>query len=215
MIPASFPLFLSSALILCLIPGPALLYIVARSVADGRKAGLVSSLGVASGGLLHVGASVLGLSALLASSAFAFRALQGLGAAYLFYLGLKTLLKRGNPSPSQPPVPCSLPRTFLNGLMVQLLNPKVGLFFLAFLPQFVDGQVHSLASQTLFLGLVFVAMALLSDATFALLSGSLAQRLTSWARQPEQLPAWPRLLAGSIYLFLGALSLASGPKRTP
>jgi threonine/homoserine/homoserine lactone efflux protein len=200
---------------LCLIPGPALLYIVARSISDGRKAGLVSSLGVASGGLLHVGASVLGLSALLASSAFAFRALQGLGAAYLLYLGLQTLLKRGNPSPSQPLVPCSLPRTFLNGLMVQLLNPKVGLFFLAFLPQFVDGQRETFASQTLFLGLVFVAMALLSDSTFALLSGSMARRLTHWAQQPEQRPTWPRILAGSIYLLLGALSLATGPKTAP
>ena len=129
-------LFLLAALGLLLIPGPAVLYIVTRSVSQGRRAGLVSVGGIELGGLVHALAAALGLSALLLTSALAFDVVKYLGAAYLIYLGVRTLLTRDDGKQAQALTPRSSSQLFTQGFLVNLLNPKTALFFYAFLPQF-------------------------------------------------------------------------------
>jgi threonine/homoserine/homoserine lactone efflux protein len=133
----TFGLFVAAALALLLMPGPAVIYVVTRSVDQGRPAGLASVLGVGIGSLVHIAFAAVGLSALLASSAAAFGVVKWLGAAYLIWLGLQRLLTRGEDAPAAVE-PDHLSRIFLQGVVVNVLNPKTALFFLAFLPQFVD-----------------------------------------------------------------------------
>ena len=135
---STFGFFLVAALALLLVPGPAVLYIVARSMDQGRAAGLVSVLGVSLGSFVHVAFAAVGLSAILASSAAAFGVVKWLGVAYLVWLGLQRLLARDEEDVQLVIEPKRLPRIFSQGVIVNLLNPKVALFFLAFLPQFVD-----------------------------------------------------------------------------
>ncbi|HSD83688.1 MAG TPA: LysE family translocator, partial [Anaerolineae bacterium] len=143
----NLPVFLLAALILLLTPGPAVLYIVARSLDQGRLAGLVSVLSIEVGNSVHVLAAALGLSALLLSSALAFSVVKYLGAAYLIYLGLRRLLSRDAAQPTATLQRQSLRRIFRQGVVVAVLNPKTALFFLAFLPQFVDPARGSAAAQ--------------------------------------------------------------------
>src|SRR5581483_2126472 len=131
-------LFLVAGLGLVLIPGPNIIYIVTRSVDQGRRAGLVSALGVEMATLVHVTAAAFGLSALLLSSALAFSVVKYVGAAYLIYLGIRTLLTRDQHQETVVVEPKSLSHIFFQGVLVNLLNPKTALFFFAFLPQFVD-----------------------------------------------------------------------------
>ena len=150
----SLGVFVAAALLLLVTPGPAVLYIVARSVDQGRAAGLVSALGVHAGTLVHIGAAAAGLSVLLAASATLFTLVKYLGAAYLVFLGVRRLLDRtrlGGPGQAR-----AIPwrRAFLDGAIVNVLNPKTALFFLAFLPQFVDPARGSVGPQVLALGLV-------------------------------------------------------------
>lgn len=195
-----------AALALLVIPGPAVLYIVAQSLQQGRKAGLVSVLGVQTGGLTHVLAAALGLSALVFSSALLFSAVKFVGAAYLIYLGFKTLLARhvethlevASP-PALPNAPRSLWRVYWRGAVVNALNPKTGLFFLAFLPQFIHPQRGSVALQTVLLGVLFLSLATITDGTYALLAGTLGQRL----RHSGPFLRKQRFLTGGIYLALG------------
>src|ERR1700685_4331016 len=170
---ASIEVFAVAATLLLLTPGPAVLYIVARSVEQGRIAGLASVFGITAGTLVHVLASTLGLSALLASSALAFAVVKYAGAGYLIYMGLRRILRRTD----QPVSPSTLPRRSLgklyrDGFIVNLLNPKTALFFLAFLPQFVDPARGAAAFQVAFLGLLFVFMSLISDSLYALAAGT-------------------------------------------
>src|SRR5215217_3065628 len=155
--PTTFGLFVVAALALLLVPGPAVLYVVARSVDQGRPAGLASVLGVGIGSLVHIAFAAVGLSALLASSAAAFGVVKWLGAAYLIWLGLQRLLTRGEDAPAAV-APDHLSRIFLQGVVVNVLNPKTALFFLAFLPQFVDPSRGSVAAQVAVLGCVFVVI---------------------------------------------------------
>ena len=149
-------LFVGAALVLLLVPGPAVLYIVARSVAQGRMAGFVSDLGIHSATLVHVLAAALGLSALLASSALAFSIVKYAGAAYLIWLGLKKIFGRADEVDADGNLPRhSYARLFRDGFIVNLLNPKTALFFLAFLPQFVEPERGHLVTQIVFLGLLF------------------------------------------------------------
>ncbi|MEG6551651.1 LysE family translocator [Desulfocurvibacter africanus] len=198
--------FAAASLTISLMPGPAMLYIIARSASQGRLAGLVSVLGLGVGGLAHVIAAGLGLSALLMSSALAFNVLKYLGAAYLIWLGLRTLLAR--PKAEEP---CRmraepLGRIFFQGCLVELLNPKTALFYLAFLPQFTDPARGSVAAQAILLGLVFVVLAVLADGAYALTAAT-AGRLLAGKRHVVTGGRW---IAGGVYLGLGALTAVSG-----
>src|SRR5258708_857148 len=157
MIPShsSLLLFVSAALVLLAIPGPAVFYVTSRSIGHGRSAGLVSALGIGVGTLLHVVAATLGLSALLMSSALAFSAVKYLGAAYLIYLGLQKLLREESIVPSEQSARIQLSRIFGQGIVVNVLNPKTALFFFAFLPQFVDVSRGKVAAPHYFLRLSF------------------------------------------------------------
>src|SRR5437763_7497522 len=152
-------LFLLAALGLLLIPGPSVLYIITRSVAQGRRAGPASVLGVELASLTHAAAAALGLSALLLTSALAFSVVKYLGAAYLIYLGVRTLLSRHESSQTPVPAPKSFPQLFAQGYLVQLLNPKTALFFYAFLPQFVDHARGAVTGPVLVFGVLFVFLA--------------------------------------------------------
>jgi threonine/homoserine/homoserine lactone efflux protein len=205
--PSSLGIFVAAALVLLLTPGPAVLYIVARSIDEGRRAGLVSMLGVHVGTLVHVAAAAVGVSALLAASATAFAVVQYLGAAYLVYLGVRRLLDRGKPATLAPPPP--LQRAFLDGVVVNVLNPKTGLFFLAFLPQFVDVSRGHVAAQTLCLGLLFVALGIVTDGLYAVTAGTAA----GWLRGHPQVVAGERWVAGSMYVGLGVVAALSSARK--
>src|SRR5271156_2272524 len=162
-------LFITAAVILLLIPGPAVLYIVARSVDQGRRAGLASTFGIATGTLAHVMAATLGLSALLLSSAAAFSLVKYAGAAYLFYLGIKKLRDRPAAEDEVKLVQAlPLRRVYAQGVLVQVLNPKTAIFFFAFLPQFVNPARGHVSLQFFALGILFTMMGLISDSMWAL-----------------------------------------------
>jgi threonine/homoserine/homoserine lactone efflux protein len=197
--------FALAALALIVVPGPAVLYIVAQSIDGGRVAGLVSALGVALGGLVHVAAAAIGLSALLVSSATAFTVVKLAGAAYLIGLGLHTLLRRREPPDATVPRERRLRRIFWQGVVVNVLNPKTALFFLAFLPQFVDPDRGSVASQLLVLGLLFVVLAVVSDSLWALGAGTASERL----RASRRFLALQRYVSGTVFVGLGALTAAA------
>jgi len=201
-------LFAGAALALLLMPGPAVLYIIARSVDQGRLAGVVSALGLEVGTLVHVGAATLGLSALLASSAMAFTVVKLLGALYLIYLGVRRLLEK-DPLPHEAATPIerqSLSAIFRQGVVVNLLNPKLALFFLAFLPQFVAPAGWPVWHQILILGLIFGGMAICTDSAYALLAGTVGGWLKqSWAVQRGQ-----KYVTGGIYVALGVVTAVSG-----
>src|SRR5947208_1689562 len=170
-------LFCLAATALIVIPGPAVLYIVAQSVGQGRRAGLVSASGVASGGLVHVFGAAIGLSGLLLSSATLFSAVKFGGAAYLIYLGGRRLLGKDASALVAPQAVRSDRRLYRDGAVVNILNPKTALFFYAFLPQFLDPDKGSVALQAAVLGSLFVTIALMSDSLWALAFGSAATRL--------------------------------------
>jgi threonine/homoserine/homoserine lactone efflux protein len=204
---ADLTLFISAALVLLAIPGPAVLYIITQSVEQGRKAGLVSDLGIHTATLVHVLAAALGLSALLASSALAFSIVKYAGAAYLIWLGLKKILARPVPAAlDAPPKARRYGRMFRDGFIVNLLNPKTALFFLAFLPQFVDVSRGHVASQVLFLGMVFVLLGLLSDACYAM-AASAAGR---WLRRSRAYLHFERYVGGAMLIALGITAALAG-----
>jgi threonine/homoserine/homoserine lactone efflux protein len=198
-------LFGAAALALIVVPGPAVLYIVAQSIDRGRLAGIVSALGVAVGGLVHVTAAAIGLSSLLVSSATAFAVVKYAGAAYLIGLGLHTLLVRRAEPAAIVPRERRLRRRFWQGVVVNVLNPKTALFFFAFLPQFVDPDKGSAALQIGILGLLFVALAVLSDSVWALAAGSASERL----RGSRRFLAVQRYVSGSVFVGLGALTASA------
>jgi threonine/homoserine/homoserine lactone efflux protein len=198
-------LFGAAALALIVVPGPAVLYIVAQSIDRGRLAGIVSALGVATGGLVHVTAAAIGLSSLLVSSATAFSVVKYAGAAYLVGLGLWTLLHRRDEAAGAIPKERKLSRRYWQGVVVNVLNPKTALFFFAFLPQFVDPEKGSAALQIGVLGLVFVVLAVLSDSLWALAAGTASERL----RGNRRFLAVQRYVSGSVFVGLGALTAAA------
>jgi threonine/homoserine/homoserine lactone efflux protein len=202
-------LFLAAATALLLTPGPAVLYIVTRSVHQGRRAGLVSALGVGVGTLVHVAAASIGLSALLASSALAFSVVKYLGAAYLLFLGVRRLLDReGADAAESRPKAARLSQVFAQAILVNILNPKTALFFLAFLPQFVDPARGGAAGQILFLGLLFTAMGVASDSGWALLAGTAA----GWLGARPQVACARRYVTGGVYVGLGVATALAGSR---
>jgi len=193
------PLFILASVVLLLTPGPAVLYIVARSVEQGRRAGLVSVCAIELGNFIHVIAATLGVSALLLSSAMAFAIVKYLGAAYLVYLGLRKLFSGAEVPATGNSKPKSHRRTFSQGVMVATLNPKTALFFVAFLPQFADLSRGSIAGQMLVLGCIFVSLAMISDSMYALLAGTIGQ----WLKSSRAVRCAERYMVGSVYIGLG------------
>ena len=170
---ATLTLFIGAAVLLLVTPGPVVVFVIARSLDQGRVAGLVSVLGVHLASCLHVAAAAVGLSALLVSSADAFTVVKLLGAAYLVYLGIRRLMEPARAPDLAGLAPVPLARLFWQGFVVNLLNPKTALFFLAFLPQFVDPARGSLAGQIGVLGLLFILLGLVSDSVYALAAGAI------------------------------------------
>jgi threonine/homoserine/homoserine lactone efflux protein len=203
-------LFCLAATALIVIPGPAVLYIVSQSVGQGRRAGLVSASGVASGGLVHVLGAALGLSGLLLSSATLFSAVKLAGAAYLVYLGARRLLGREASAFVAPSEARSPRRLYRDGVVVNVLNPKTALFFYAFLPQFLDPGRGSVTFQALVLGTLFVVIALLSDSVWALASGSAA----GWLKARPLAAHVERWVTGTVLVGLGAAAALSGAHRS-
>jgi threonine/homoserine/homoserine lactone efflux protein len=207
---ASLAVFAAAALVLLLTPGPAVLYIVARSIDQGPRAGVVSMLGVHVGTLFHIAAAAAGVSALLAASATAFSMVKYLGAGYLVYLGIRRLRNRAPAITATIGGPPRLRRAFLDGVVVNLLNPKTALFFFAFLPQFVDVSRGGVGAQTLALGVVFVLLGLITDGGYALGAGTAAQ----WLRGHPRFLAGEPWIAGGMYIGLGvAAALSSGHRK--
>ncbi len=173
---AQIGVFVLAAMLLAISPGPAVLYIVSRGVAGGRRAGVVSALGIAVGALLHVAAAVIGISALVAASAQAFQVIKWAGAAYLIYLGIKTWRTADHDVESLGGSPSR--RVFGEAVLVNALNPKAAVFFLAFLPQFVDPGRGSAVVQTLALGAIFIIVALASDLVYGVGAGWISERVS-------------------------------------
>ncbi len=201
--------FMGAALALLLVPGPAVLYITARSANQGRLAGLVSVLAIETANFVQAVAATLGLSAILLSSALAFDVVKYLGAAYLIYLGLRKLFVPEKAEENGQIQPESLARIYWQGLVVNLLNPKTALFFFAFLPQFVDPARGNVTTQTLLLGAIFVGMGIITDSLYALLASSLAQKL----RGSRHFQTGQRYFAGLVYVGLGITTALTGSKK--
>jgi threonine/homoserine/homoserine lactone efflux protein len=199
--------FALASVVLVVIPGPNIVYILTRSVGQGRRAGVVSTLGIESGVLVHIGAAAVGLSSLIATSAVAYSIVKYAGAAYLIYLGVRTLLKPSGLDPIGTSTPARLGRVYRDAVIISVLNPKVALFFLAFLPQFVGPTAP--ITELLVLGLVFVAIAFSLDLAYAFAGGA----VSSWLRRRPARLKWQRYGAGGVYLGLGAFAALSGDGR--
>jgi threonine/homoserine/homoserine lactone efflux protein len=207
--PGTLALFAGAALALLVVPGPAVLYIVAQSIEHGRSAGLVSMLGVQAGALVHVAAAALGLSALLVQSAVAFDVVKYAGAAYLIFLGLRKLLARDRFETTGERPPRRLDRLFAQGVVVNILNPKTALFFFAFLPQFVDVGAGSVGLQIATLGVVFILIAMVSDGLYALAAGT----ASDWLRGSRTFVRAERWVSGTVLVALGVTAAFSGPRQ--
>jgi threonine/homoserine/homoserine lactone efflux protein len=207
----TFALFAAACLAFLAIPGPSVFYIVTRSLVQGRRAGVTSMLGVQAGGLVHVVAAAFGVSALIASSATAFTVVKYAGAAYLVFLGLRKLLSRAPDEEVEPEPrgPRSSAHLFGHGVIVNVLNPKTALFFLAFLPQFVDPSAGPVAPQMLVLGTMLVGLGVLSDGTYALLAAGAGNKLRSAARARHRLDR----LSGGVFVGLGVIAALAGEPR--
>jgi threonine/homoserine/homoserine lactone efflux protein len=204
---ATVLLFSGAALALLLVPGPAVLYIVARSASQGRRAGLVSVAGIHVGTLVHIAAAVVGLSAIVVASATAFTAIKLAGAAYLVYLGIATLRRReGFTTADDGTPPRSLRRVFADGVVLNILNPKTAVFFLAFVPQFVDAEAGNAATQVVALGVLFIALGMITDGAYAIAGGWIGGRL----RRSPRLARRSETTAGAIYIGLGLTTALAG-----
>jgi threonine/homoserine/homoserine lactone efflux protein len=203
--PSTLAAFALAASALIALPGPNILYLLARSISEGRRAGVVSALGIETGTLMHIAAAAAGVSALLASSATAFAFVKYAGAAYLIYLGLRLLLEREPPA-HEPPAPAAEGHVYRQAVMVQVFNPKVAVFFLAFLPQFVDPD-RPATSQIAVLGAVIFSIGLIAHVALALVAGAAAQHVR---RQRGGGRQWSRRASGCLYVAVGAFA-ALGP----
>lgn len=204
--PETFATFALASAALILLPGPNLIYIVTRGIAQGRSAALASAVGVELGTLVHIAAAALGVSVILARSAAAFTTVKLLGAAYLIYLGVKALRGEDEISVSEERVEAASPARLLRrGILINVLNPKVAIFFLAFFPQFIDPGRGPALVQTLALGLVFFLLALALDLAYAVLAG----RVGTWLRSRPRILGYQRYVSGSVYIGLGAAAALS------
>jgi threonine/homoserine/homoserine lactone efflux protein len=196
-------LFAGASLALLAVPGPAVIYVVTRSLDQGRAAGIVSVLGIETGTFAYALAASAGLTGLIAASEIGFTVVKYAGAAYLVYLGVRKLLE---PEEPQDRLSSARSRLFIRGVLVQLLNPKIAIFFLAFLPQFVDSSRGPVAVQVLVLGTIFTLLAILSDGAYVLLAGAVGAWLRSGRRARGRLAR----LSGGVYIGLGVTAALSG-----
>ena len=203
---ARYGAFAVTALVVLLIPGPAVLYVAGRGIDQGRRAGVLSGLGLGVGNLVQVAAAVAGLSAIIAASAVAFSAVKYAGAAYLIYLGIRRW-RAGDLvfDLDRAPDPVPLRRVFLEGVVVNVLNPKTALFFLTFLPQFVDPAAGGVTAQLALLGVTFAALGVVTDSGYGLLGA----RLGPWLRSRRSARRWQRHVAAGTYVGLGVLAATS------
>ena len=195
-----FGLFLAAGILLNLTPGPDTLYILGRSIAQGRETGIASALGISVGSIFHTCAAALGLSAILATSAIAFGTIKLLGGAYLIFLGIKMILDRRK----QLSLPSKFRQrtalaAFRQGILTNILNPKVALFFLAFLPQFIDPGSNAKIAAFIMLGLTFVTTGTIWCLILAWFASALSERL----RENETITQWLNRTAGALFVFLG------------
>ena len=213
---STLALFAVAAITQLVIPGPSVLYIVTRSLDQGRAAGLVSVGGIHVGTLVHVAAAAFGLSALLVSSATAYHAVRWLGAAYLIWLGVRRLLARDEDGLGAAAGPgagsrrVGLRRIFAQGVIVNVLNPKTALFFFAFLPQVVDTSRGSVAFQVVVFGVAFVLLGLVSDGAYALLASTGA----GWLRRRPGVARASRLVSGGVLISLGVTTALAGSRSS-
>ena len=207
--PATLLVFAGASAALVAVPGPAVLYVVSRSIAHGRSGGLVSVLGVETGNLLQVLAAGVGLAAVIASSSAAFSVVRYAGAAYLIVLGIGALMGRRDPEEVALGPARSGRRLYWEGVLVGTLNPKLALFLLAFLPQFIDPAIGPVWVQTLVLGLIFNVIAAIGDSLFALAAASAGGRLRRWLHSRRLAQT-----SGVIYLGLGAVAALSHSHTT-
>ena len=205
----TFLLFAGASLVLVIVPGPAVVYILTRSVSQGRTAGLVSAIGVNTGSAVHVLAAVAGLSLILAQSAFAFGVVKWAGVAYLAWIGLRTLRSPDIDFAAPEEDAVGLKRIFVQGVLVNVLNPKVAVFFLAFLPQFIDAQAANPTLQTLVLGMTLIIIGLVSDSAYALLGGKIG---TVFRKKPGAART-ARIASGWTYLALAGVAAATGNRQ--
>jgi threonine/homoserine/homoserine lactone efflux protein len=202
--------FIAASIVLLVIPGPAVLFIVARSGSQGRRAGLVSVLGVHTASIVHVLAAVAGLSAVVVASSIAFTAVKVVGGLYLIILGVKSLRSARRSADVVAPTVRPVRRLFAEAFVVSLLNPKVALFFLAFLPQFVQRGHGPIWTQTLLLGAIYILLGLCSDSVYATIGARLGTRLSGRAARLRA----TRYAEGGILVGLGVLTLALPHRRT-
>jgi threonine/homoserine/homoserine lactone efflux protein len=205
--PQTLFVFSLAALAILAVPGPAVVYIVTRSIHQGRGAGLASVLGIHVGTLVHLTAATVGLSAILVSSAAAFTVVKALGALYLVVIGIRTLLGRADEADTDPQrPPRRRRRDFAEGVVVNVLNPKTALFFLAFLPQFVDPEQGRAWQQILVLGFTFMLLGLITDSMWALAAGSAGETL----RKSRRWALVQRYVSGSVFVGLGVVTALTG-----
>lgn len=202
----AYGLFVLAALTLLVLPGPAVLYIVGRSIDQGRSAGLASVLGVTTGTLIQVGLAVVGLSSLVLASAIAFDVVKYVGAVYLIVLGILRLRSQRTAAEGPERSPRTLRRLYTQGVVVNTLNPKLALFIFALLPQFVDVRRGHVWLQVLVLGLTLSALGLTSDSAYAVVAGTIADRLRG-SRAIARLERW---LGGGVLIGLGIAAAAIG-----
>lgn len=203
---ASLLAFVAAALIVLLLPGPGVFYVVARSVGQGYRAGLASAVGLSTGTLVHVAAATAGLSAILLASATAFGIVKTLGAGYLIYLGIRALVSDHSNNGIEIKTAHSWYRIMIDGVVVSVFNPKIAVFFLAFLPQFVDPGAGPVTQQVLLLGLIYVSLALITDSAYALAAGSVRR----WLGNRVTRGPLPRYAIGTLYLGLGVNTALTG-----
>lgn len=203
--PVTFSLYLTAALLLAVTPGPGIFYVLTRSIKGGRREGYASSLGTAVGGLFHVAAAALGLSAILATSALAFNIIKFGGALYLIYLGVRTLLSKDMDFVVEGGQPANHNRAFYQGVLTEMLNPKTALFFLAFIPQFINMD-SPLVPQFMLLGCISVFLNTSVDLVVATMAGSIGQQLQRRARLRQA----QRIFSGAGLMALGVYVAASG-----
>jgi threonine/homoserine/homoserine lactone efflux protein len=206
---STYAVFLATGMVLLLVPGPAVLYVVTRSIEMGRAGGLASVAGITTGTITYVALAAAGLSSLLLASTAAFNAVRYVGAAYLLLLGVRRLLGRGLDVAKAEAPPRTHRRAYSQGIVVNLTNPKTIVFVFAFLPQFVDPHAHHAWLQVLVLGLSFTALGFLSDSVYALAAGTVADRL----RGSAGIARVQRWLGGGVLVGLGILAAVWSPSR--
>jgi threonine/homoserine/homoserine lactone efflux protein len=207
---STYAVFLATALALLAIPGPAVLYVVTRSIEMGRAGGAASVAGITTGTIVHVVLATAGVSSLILASKVAFDGVKYVGAAYLVFLGVRRLLTRGAETEPEQAVPRTRRRAYAQGVVVNLTNPKTIVFIFAFIPQFVDPNASHVWLQVLVFGLTFAALGFMSDNIYALAAGTVADRL----RGGRTIARFQRWFGGSILIGLGIAAAAWTPSRS-